>query len=112
MASFQQDAGDVQFPFVPHSAPRPDTSKARVIGLLGNLGLQAVEGKIQADLVGPKQPDVAFDATDVSPSEQNLVNATHDDLRQLALNDKPGDWRVRVRDVASGVFNEKYVEVE
>ncbi|MBW7997433.1 MAG: hypothetical protein FVQ81_12835 [Candidatus Glassbacteria bacterium] len=31
---------------------------------------------------------------------------------QLALNDKPGDWRVRVRDVASGVFNEKYVEVE
>lgn len=88
MAQFQQDAGDVQFPFVPHGSPRPDTSKARVIGLLGNLGLQAVEGKIQADLVGPRQPDDAFDATDVSPSERSLVSATHDDLRQLALNDK------------------------
>lgn len=88
MAKFQQDAGDVQFPFVPHGSPRPDTSKARVIGLLGNLGLQAVEGKIQADLVGPRQPEDAFDATDVSESERSLVSATHDDLRQLALNDK------------------------
>ncbi len=30
----------------------------------------------------------------------------------LAFNDKKGAWRVRVRDVASGVFNERYVDVE
>ena len=30
----------------------------------------------------------------------------------LALNDKAGCWRVRVRDVASGVVAEKYLMVE
>ncbi len=30
----------------------------------------------------------------------------------LAFNDSRGTWRVRVRDVASGVFNERYMHVE
>jgi hypothetical protein len=30
----------------------------------------------------------------------------------LAFNDNSGAWRVRVRDVASGVFNERYMHVE
>ncbi|MFH1070712.1 MAG: beta-galactosidase [Candidatus Glassbacteria bacterium] len=30
----------------------------------------------------------------------------------LALSDSPGQWRVRVRDVATGVFTERYIEVQ
>lgn len=81
MASFQQDAGDVQFPFVPHSAPPPRGGKARVIGLLGNLGLEAVEGKIAANLVGPEQDPERF-----TPDEGSTT--THADLVDQALNDK------------------------
>lgn len=81
MAVFQQDAGDVQFPFVPHNAPPKQGGKARVIGLLGNLGLEAIEGKIKADLVGPEQDPERF-----TPDEGRTT--THADLVDQALNDK------------------------
>lgn len=89
MASFQQDAGGVEFPFAPLGAPRPDTSKARVLGLLGNLGLQAVEGKITADLIGAEQDPDAFDPGPTGVSEEEgVVGASTQDLVTAALNDK------------------------
>lgn len=90
MASFQQSAGDVQFPFAPLGAPRPDTSKARVIGLLGNLGLQAVEGKISADLVGEVEDPNAFQPTpeDFDVGAGGPEEMSQKDLVTAALNDK------------------------